>query len=221
MQEFSNKHALIAAVVSDLQKEFEHVLSSEKEVRVLLSGGSTPGPIYRALSNECTCLDRVLFGLVDERYVSVESEFSNERLLRECFEMAPVKVRIEGMVHDSDDLELNMEQLELAYAPFIERTDLVLLGMGNDGHFASMFPNDSASEEALHASEKKLSYTTAPNHPKDRITCNAAMISAAKTIYLVITGTEKREILMNTALKLPIHQFLEQRLDLHIYYTAL
>lgn len=221
MQQFPNKKTLVAAVVSDLEEEFSRVLLREEEVRILLSGGSTPGPIYRALSSECTCLDRIHFGLVDERYVSYDSEFSNERLLRECFEMAPVKVRVEGMVHDTDDLVLNMEQLHSAYAPFIERTDLVLLGMGTDGHFASIFPNDSASENALHASEKEMNYTTAPSHPKQRITCNAALIAAAKTIYLVITGEEKRKLLMNKGLQLPIHQFLEQRPDLQIYYTDL
>jgi 6-phosphogluconolactonase len=122
------------------------------------------------------------------------------------------------MVFDLDDSEKNTALIEQEYNHFVERTDLIILGMGPDGHTASIFPNDSASDEATSTSKAFLT-TNAPAHPTQRITCSLDLIRNAENIALLITGTQKLEVLENTALNLPIHKTIQACPNIQIFYS--
>jgi 6-phosphogluconolactonase len=97
--------------------------------------------------------------------------------------------------------------VQKAYSVFNEAT-IVLLGMGDDGHTASIFPNDEESAEAIISSKNILS-TKAPTEPKHRITCSANVLKSAKKRYLLFTGIKKQEILKEAEAKnYPIRHFL-------------
>ena len=98
------------------------------------------------------------------------------------------------------------------------KRQVLILGMGKDGHTASIFPNDSASDTAL-VSEEPFLNTNAPTHPTNRITCTLSLIKKAKHIFLLITGKEKLEIFNNKSLELPIHKVLAEREDLITFYA--
>jgi 6-phosphogluconolactonase/glucosamine-6-phosphate isomerase/deaminase len=91
--------------------------------------------------------------------------------------------------------------------------------MGPDGHFASLFPNDDLSENILNSSEKGICNTNAPSFPNKRITYSFQSILEGKIIYLIITGKNKKEVLENYNLDLPIHKLLVKRNDIKIYYA--
>ncbi len=216
---FSSKQKWEIAIVQALLADLDKAIRSDQMANVLLSGGSTPGPVYELLDQNCNFIEKVQFGLVDERFVPISSEFSNESLIRSCFKTHSQKhYNIEGMVFDSTDEEANLEILKEKYEGFTNRTHLSILGMGADGHTASIFPGDIASERAINQDVSSFLATRAPSEPRKRITCNMKLITESNEIYLLISGEEKWRVLNDTARKLPIHYLLSLRPDTKIYY---
>lgn len=220
MRTFSSKNALIKQITKEILEDLEAAISRSGVANVLLSGGSTPGPIYRQLDSECSFLSSVHFGLVDERFVPLSDKNSNEKLIRSCFQKQESSTyQISGMVIDSEDSTNNLDQLKVRYQPFIENTDVVILGMGTDGHTASIFPKDKASEEIRENKSHGVFTTLASSHPKNRITCGLGTLLKAKSIYLVIYGKEKRNVLTDVKQNLPVHDLLSQRDDIKVIYA--
>ncbi len=216
IKKHDSKSSLIAAITEELCIDIAESILQHGECRLLLSGGSTPGPIYHELNQQGELLNSIKLGLVDERFVPSASKFSNEKLLRDSFDSLD-EDQIVGMVYDLENSQANLQEIELNYAPFVERNDLMILGMGTDGHTASIFPDDPLSDEAR-TDDKNFAATQAPSHPKSRITCTLKMIESAQKIFLVITGEDKWKVLMENE-NLPIHEVLKRRPDLIIYYA--
>lgn len=216
---FDQKSDLVQTVAKSMLEDIRHFAGVFGEARILLSGGSTPGPIYKELDSQLAGL-QVLVGLVDERYVPFESEYSNERLIRECFpQLMHTSGTMKGMVYELHDEETNILRVSKEYRIFSERTDIVLLGMGEDGHFASIFPGDPASGLALEKSGKPIRATKAPNFPNQRITWDLESLCRAGSAYLVITGEKKLDLLLDSALNLPVHHLLQANPELKIYHS--
>lgn len=183
---------------------------------MLLSGGGTPGPLYSELNRTYKEFEKTTIGLVDERFVPVSNEHSNERLIRNLISHSD---KIIGMVHDEDNYSQNINIAQKHYEIFKDKLDVVILGMGPDGHTASLFPNDPSSEQILANNDIGLFNTNAPSIPTRRITCSKQMLLNAKHIFLLIFGEEKLNILENSNLNLPIHVLLKERNDIEIYYA--
>jgi 6-phosphogluconolactonase/glucosamine-6-phosphate isomerase/deaminase len=91
--------------------------------------------------------------------------------------------------------------------------------MGPDGHTASIFPNDPASEVASKETKQLIFNTNAPAHPTQRITCSAALLFSSRNLLLMLTGAQKLDVYEHAAqAKLPIASF-QKHID-QIYYSA-
>ena len=214
---FENKETLTKAMVSSILDSLQSAIQKNGTANILLSGGSTPGPLYRLLDQECTFLDKVTIGLLDERYVDITSDSSNEKYITSCFTKYPEDYyKIKGMVYDVSDEKQNLEAVKSHYQSFIEHTDVVILGMGPDGHTASIFPNDTESEVARKTDDKDVYSTKAPSEPTNRITCSLEMITSATTVYLLFYGKEKWDVLHTVEKSLPIHDVFRKR-DVKLY----
>jgi 6-phosphogluconolactonase len=105
------------------------------------------------------------------------------------------------------------QRLGVIHRPF----DVVVLGMGEDGHFASLFPGDSASERGLDLSQPPGCIAVhAPAAPALRVSLNLSALLQARQLVLLVTGERKWQLLRqehgaDTSLHLPIHQLLAQR----------
>lgn len=183
---------------------------------VLLSGGGTPGPIYEKFNGVYTGKTEVAIGLIDERFVPTIDDKSNEKMIRS--KLTSPSFNISGLVKHSDDYAKNISVLNEVHSHLIKEIHLSVLGMGEDGHFASIFPNDPLSERAC-CEDRPYLNTTAPSEPKQRITCSLKTILSSDNIILFITGKKKLNILKDFSLNLPIHSLLTKRDDILIYYT--
>jgi 6-phosphogluconolactonase len=191
------------------------------DARILLSGGSTPKNLYSLMSGEDLPWEKVLIGLVDERYVPQMSPYSNESMIKDCLvRNKAANVQVIGMVYDLKNRQTNSQIVNREYQPFKERIDLIILGMGDDGHTASLFPGDPYSENAMISEDLGIFNTLAPNHPKERITCGLRMLQEAEHSVLLIGGKQKLELLHKAVNEYyPITPFTAQDAGLEVYYS--
>ena len=205
----------------ELAQRIAEILRSEIDQKgtatILLSGGSTPKNLYQKLGGIDLDWSKVHVGLVDERYVSQDSPYSNETLIRESLMSAHAKnAHCHSMVIDPSNYEDNLNLAALENRIF-EKPDVIVLGMGDDGHTASLFPNDQGSNEAT-VSSSLIANTTSPNEPTQRITFCGPILQKGKHLFLMITGLKKMEVLTESQEKnYPIHYFIP--FIEGIYYT--
>jgi 6-phosphogluconolactonase len=192
MKQFDSKQELEKELATAIAHELKKTIKEFGNARLLLSGGSTPAQLYALLSGVQLDWSKVLVGLVDERFVPISHPASNEALLIQTIQQNEARdVCIVSMVADASDEAMNLVHVNKTYQPFMERTDVVLLGMGEDGHTASLFPGDKRSEVLLHSTAIGIFSTTAPVTPENRVTCSAEMLLKASSLYLMIVGASK------------------------------
>lgn len=218
MQKFDTKSALEHALATKIALVIQKAIDTFGDARILLSGGSTPIDLYDKLSTIPLEWEKVTIGLVDERFVPTIDEASNELMIhKQLAKNEATNVTILGMVTNTENRTENCQQANKTYQLFAERTDFTLLGMGEDGHTASLFPNDPASEKLLTSDEIGIFNTQAPVFPFNRITCSAALLLKSKHLALMLIGEKKRTIFEQAATtNLPISYFND---SLSIYYT--
>jgi 6-phosphogluconolactonase len=137
-------------------------------------------------------------------------------MLRETFSKSDQKgPKIIGLVGE----KMTRSKIEKRYSKFFNRIDYTLLGMGDDGHTASLFPDDSPSESSLRNSDKGIIFTTAPSFPNDRISCSRGLIISSNSIGLMIVGEKKLTVLEEAEQQmLPIGYFTSACQQLTTYY---
>lgn len=178
-------------------------------VTIALSGGSTPKPVFAALVNEYRLTvdwSKVLFFWSDERYVPGESADSNQPMAYESL-LTPLGIdpaQIYPVPTDSD----SPDKAARIYADTIRVVlgedpafDLVLLGMGDDGHTASLFPNTAA----LNADDRALVVANHVPQVKntERITFTFGLINAARVVLFLVSGAGKAEIVEKVLISEP------------------
>lgn len=217
MNRFESKELLEDSLADELLKVLAESIEKYGNATLLLSGGSTPKGLFKKLSERIFPWKNITIGLVDERFVNNSSEYSNEKLIRETLlQNEAHKATFIPMVYDDLDEINNLELAQKAYEK-LERLDAVILGMGVDGHTASIFPNDTESEIAVNTPELIVS-TKAPNPPTNRITCSLKFLQGAKKTFLFFTGENKLEVLNESVVKkYPIAHFYNSNTD--IYYA--
>ncbi len=167
----------------------EILVDVSQKFSLVLSGGSTPAAVYRELAQRKWNWKRVEVYLVDERFVPPFHADANAKLVRE-------NLNIQAQFHFWDtDLDLPHEAAAMHDAFLQKRTkpfDVVILGIGPDGHFASLFPHSPA----LHEKERlALATTTKEFAIRDRLTMTPPIILAAKKIVVLLKGANKLSIL--------------------------
>jgi 6-phosphogluconolactonase len=180
-------------------------LAERDQFRIALSGGNTPRPVYRELARIGRDLpwDRVFFTFGDERCVPPEDEQSNFRMARETL-FVPANVpeksigRMQGEIDPQVAAQKYQERLDLLAAQrgeMIYRHDLILLGMGDDGHTASLFPGTEALQEKKH----KVVANFVPKFNVWRITFTFPLINQARQICF-LTDANKNAALLEKVL---------------------
>lgn len=172
--------------------------------RIALAGGSTPRPIYEALAQDPD-IDwrRWQIFWSDERTVPPDSEESNYRMVRTALlDRLPTKpglvMRMAGEAEPAaaaagyaDSIRELVPANPEAGTGEMPRFDLILLGMGDDGHTASLFPHTSG----LHEKNRLVMANPVPQHATVRLSFSAPLINAARRILFLVRGGSKAEAL--------------------------
>jgi 6-phosphogluconolactonase len=153
---------------------------------IALSGGSTPRALYErlAISNQAWAETEVFFS--DERCVPLDDPDSNYRMAHEAL-LSKVPARVHPMGGDCDAAAYEAE-LAHVFGPGVPSFDLILLGIGADGHTASLFPRDAALEEF----GRNVVRVERPDHP--RLTLTFPVLNAAKVVMFLVSGPEKQQV---------------------------
>ena len=221
IKNFENINSLESSLVKKISLYISDAIKKYGDARILLSGGSTPLNLYSSLSQENIEWEKVKIGLVDERFVDQKSNYSNENHIKKNLIKNSAKNAIlSSMLYCTNDELLNLEMVRSNYSCFIERIDFTLLGMGNDGHTASIFPNDKESDKLMNSINIGVFSTKAPNYPYNRITCSKELIATSNAIVLFFTGEYKFKVLKkSTKTQVPISYFVKNYKEIEIYYT--
>ena len=194
VQRFSSRDLASKAAASWLTCKIRHSLHADETTGVIVSGGSTPKDCLEHLSKADLPWDRAMVSLTDERCVPVDDAASNEGMLREHFFVDRASAAAFQPVGD-----LQADSLSCA-----------LVGMGEDGHFASIFPDNPDLESLLDpAAEPQTQQVETAGSEHKRMTLNLAWLLQSDHILLLIFGNAKREIVNNPG-ELPIAALLSQ-----------
>ena len=196
---FGSREAATGFATQFIVGGLEKALEGNATASLMVSGGSTPGGVFDALTGEVLDWSRVMIGLVDERWVGPEDAASNERLVRQrllrghagaagFLPMKTLDAAPDAAVADRSQ----------AYAPHCSPADVVLLGMGEDGHTASWVPGSAGLAEALdsQAAVAPIDATGCPvagDHTA-RITLSGQAVANAASAILLIFGEAKKTV---------------------------
>jgi len=170
---------------------------NKKNISIALSGGSTPLPILSILKEYKLNWEYFNFFMVDERNVSISSSSSNYGNIEKVF-FRDVNSASHSMINDNYSIEectINYEKLLCSKIPLGENSfpifDLILLGIGDDGHTASLFPDT----KGLNESKKAVIKNSVPQLNTERITLTYPVILNASKIIILAKGAAKNKIL--------------------------
>ena len=163
--------------------------------RMSLCGGSTPAPVYEALADSPLDWDNIEITFGDERCVPPDHEDSNFRmasdsLLDKVALNESNVLRMKGELDPDDAAREYEDSLRERSGREIYTHDLILLGMGEDGHTASLFPGTAA----LNDDERWVVANHVPQKNQTRITLTFPIINAARKVLFLVRGEEKRAV---------------------------
>jgi len=190
---YASSDQLIEAVVNAIAAEAVRAISAAGSFLIVLAGGSTPRPIYARLVELDTPWNQWHVYFSDERCLPVGHPQRNDIMARDVW-LDCVSIPA-GQIHAipaelGPDAGATMYARELAG---VGAFDLTLLGLGEDGHTASLFPGDSTGGQP--DAPDVLAVRAAPKPPASRVTLSAARLARSYSVHLIVMGKEKRDVL--------------------------
>ena len=190
---FADAEVLVPALADALCMEAEAAIAARGVFHLVLAGGSTPCALYRALADRNAGDARWHVWYGDERCLPADHPERNS-IMAETSWLAASRIPSEN--RRPIPAELGAAEAAARYASWLKDVadfDVVLLGMGEDGHTASLFPDHDWG--GAPGSPDVLAVYAAPKPPPERVSLSAARLSRSRRVWFVITGSGKREAL--------------------------
>jgi 6-phosphogluconolactonase len=219
--EFKSPVLLADGLALKVAKQLSEAIDARGSATLVVSGGRSPVAFFQNLAKQKLDWSKVVVTLADERWVPVEHADSNAGLLKRYLLQGPAaKAQFLSLYSATANLELAAEQADrlLAELPPI---DVLILGMGDDGHTASLFPNSPNLVDALKVDGTRRCYPMlAPTVPHQRLTMSRALLASAKHTVLSISGQSKLTTLSaalagDDVAAMPIRAFLQPTLEIY------
>jgi 6-phosphogluconolactonase len=227
INDFSSRAALDSALAENVANILEDAIAKNGKASIAVSGGSTPKGFFAELSNKDLAWDKVTITLADERWVDMDSDASNTRLVHEnLLQNKAAKATFFHLKQGEELSETTLATLNAAAKGTVSPLDVLILGMGEDGHTASLFPCSDEIKPALDTTNTDILMKVVPKTaPHQRITFTFASLINSKNIILHLSGSAKKEVL-NKALsatdifEMPIRAFLQHtEINTNVYWA--
>ena len=193
--EYPDRDMMMMDLASKIAGELGRAIRGNDHASLCVPGGTTPGPMFDALCAADVPWDRVHVFLTDERWVPETSERSNTRLVRERLMVdRAAAAKLVPLHLDGMRAEEAIPTLTEAIEPELP-ISVLLLGMGADGHTASLFPAADQLAEAMAPDAPPVMAITAPGASEPRVTLTLPVLQGAMSTHILIVGQEKREAL--------------------------
>lgn len=184
-------------VANGLADALREGLKTRGHASLVVTGGSTPGPVYDLLSHQRLIWGEVDVTLSDERWVPIADPASNERMVRNRLLVgAAAHARFVSLKTDAETPEAAEPEVERRLSAMRTPFDAVLLGMGKDGHIASLFPGMDRLAEGLDPNAAALCIGVKPGvgrpPSEPRMSLTLAAVTRARRIIVFVTGPEKK-----------------------------
>jgi 6-phosphogluconolactonase len=225
--EFPAADQLVAALAKRVGVLLTEGVAERGQATLAVSGGSTPIPLFARLAEMELPWEKVTVALVDERWVDTGSPDSNEnQVRRHLLQKKAAAARFVGMKNEAAtplagevDCAARLQTLSLPW-------DCLILGMGNDGHTASLFPNAANLAAATDPHSGRICMTIhPPAAPHERMTLTLPAILNSRQLILHLQGEEKKKVLARAqeegaAEAMPIRYILRQQTtSLAVYWS--
>jgi 6-phosphogluconolactonase len=215
---FASAAALTEALALDIAGALQDGLAAGRGASLVVPGGRTPVALFERLARAELDWDDVWVTLTDERWVDSAHAASNEKLVRDhLLRDLAAEASFVGLKNGAADARAGAHASWSSVAEIPRPFDFMLLGMGDDGHVASLFPASPALALALDTTQPPGCIAmTAPVEPRQRLSLNLRALLDSRRIAIMITGKEKwatyqRARVHGPATEMPVRALLQQQ----------
>ena len=202
----ANNHDEASSCLSNLIAN-NIIISENKDYSIGLSGGNTPKLAYSMMLNDIKDFSNVILWTIDDRWLPLTDENSNQKMINSKFEQTDAKIL--SIKYSGDNPMQDADFYSKSLKENINTFDSGVIGLGDDGHIASLFPNTAG----LNENEKLIIANEVNIISKWIISSTFKLLSSISNLYLLVTGEDKKEILKKAlnGSDLPINKLLGMR----------
>jgi 6-phosphogluconolactonase len=192
-----DREALEEKLADEICLQLQKDIEARGQASLLVSGGSTPKALFNTLSQRSIDWQKVVVSLVDERFLPDGHNDQNGELVKaHLLQNEARKAEYLPMVQDAQDIDRNMQLLKTAIQRIKRPFSVVILGMGGDGHTASLFPESPQLDAGMAMDQTEDLLVTDPvTAPYQRITFTRKALLHTHRLFLHCYGEEKQQIL--------------------------
>uniref|UniRef100_UPI004056B5E3 6-phosphogluconolactonase n=1 Tax=Candidatus Electrothrix sp. TaxID=2170559 RepID=UPI004056B5E3 len=225
---FQDQETLITQLADQITQALEKNIVQHGQASLAVSGGSTPKPLFRELARRDLPWQKVVITLVDERWVAPSDPASNEYLVHQyLLQDQAAAASFVGLKNFFPTAVQGESECELRLGKIPRPFTVLILGMGNDGHTASLFPGSPQLAAATDMNSGKSCMAVTPvDVPHERMTLTLPVLLDSQQIILHITGRAKKAVLEQAqaegpATEMPVRFVLrQQERPVAVYWAA-
>jgi 6-phosphogluconolactonase len=193
VKRYPDAAALADRLAADIAASLSQAIAQRGLASLVVSGGNSPRKLFQTLSTRPLDWSRVCVALADERWVEPTNADSNEKLVRDnLLRGAAAAARFAGLKNAAPSPDLGAVSAWETFARVPRPFDVTVLGMGDDGHTASLFPHSPNLPKALNPSAAAGCIgMRAPTEPHARLSLNLAALLDSRLMYILILGEAK------------------------------
>ena len=214
--EFASTEALNEEFATKIIAILQNAITEKGQASLIVSGGNTPKPLFAELSQADLDWSKVVISLADDRWVDTNDAASNDKLVREHLLVGnAAAATFISLKHNFADANDAVSACEAALSNVKMPFDVLILGMGEDGHTASLFPCSKELQAGLDLNSGKKYIAVQPTTaPHQRMSLTLPALLASSHIFLHLTGAAKQAVvaqaLASTETQMPIKAVLDR-----------